>query len=75
MHDEIIKDIKYDKKNNVLKMVLEFCEWQLEELNEKYKGLELTFNDVEQVLSYTDLNQLIKDNSIWRYIKHLFFWK
>ena len=64
MHDEIIKDIAYDKERNTLKMELEFCEWQLKELNKKYKGMKLTFGNVEQVLSYTIINKLLEDERV-----------
>lgn len=63
MHDEIIKDIVYDKDSSILKMELEFCEWQLEELNREHIGVKLIFRDVEQLLSYTNINQLLKDNN------------
>lgn len=63
MHDEIIKDIVYDKDSGILKMELKFCEWQLKELNREHVGVNLTFINAEQVLSYTNISQLLSDNN------------
>lgn len=69
MHDEILRDIAYNKESHTLKLKLEFCEWQLDELNSTHKGYTLTFRDVEQFLSYTDMNQIIKDNNTIDFLK------
>lgn len=63
MHGERIIDVVFDEKSDSLKLSLEFCEWQLEELNNKYLGMEIVFQEIEQLLAYTELNKLIADKN------------
>lgn len=63
MHGERVKDVVFDEKSNSLKLSLEFCEWQLEELDDKFSGMEIVFHEIEQLLAYTELNKLIADKN------------
>jgi hypothetical protein len=67
-HDEEIESMVYDEEKKTLKINCNYCEWHLEDLEERnipYKKIEMLFVGVERFLSYADIETIIKDeNSI-----------
>ena len=50
--------------------------WICSRQDKEEKGIAIFIKPSDEIYRQAEAqNQLIKDNSIWRYIKHLFFWK